>query len=752
MRRRSSVRLVNIFAVEHARSSSTAPSPDLEVKQLRPYQCEALLALKEARFWILNQPPGSGKSLLTMVLCYRYLLAHPDAIVIIVVPQTIIGEAFIDESFEIPGEPGLTIHWQPKRYLLNEVGDESQSKTAGLLAALRVSRNQHSDWNERVVICSYLTLLRAMAHPGASELFQNLLLVVDEAHHCQIDSGDALADHTNQIGSLVRRAITEPDRNVHLGLTTATPYRGDCANIIGTHRHKFAAYTMDFGQYFESCQYLRRLVYNFALYQGDDYSGVIDEVLRQRRKAKLIIYLPAVNSGCSLGTKQLDLAAVWRGISGSEDPIKEEDGVVTRVKRGKRWLTYVDLVSTNCNREAKKKYIDQVHKEKRGSKKYPLDGIICLGMFHEGANWRQSDTAIILGPRYSLTDRVQMIGRILRDFRGKENAVVYHALPSQQEGQSQQYRDNNIKELWGAMVLEELYNPVHLYGAGGHSREVRTSRLLDLFQGDGAVVEEVITEVIKQHTLGRNAVTLLPKIGLKDIISTVLRERLGELVAAADIAVVYDQFVRKFARHDPRHDDQLLLLTSTEEIESELFRDGVVPGVFTAETIRIYRADLLAQRHQRIERLLDRLDQYIKGRGQKAYSIEDPHLLLVQPWYVTDDGYRLGDEVATVRSGRLVPNESQHARLEAMGFDFSPLRLSKISEAVVASTFVLANLTMLEALPNPQLKQYPREIYRKVCCSRGHHFIATYGAVRQSLRSGKPCCPDCRKELWSGGP
>ena len=58
-----------------------------------------------------------------------------------------------------------------------------------------------------------------------------------------------------------------------------------------------------------------------------------------------------------------------------------------------------------------------------------LDTIIALGMFKEGADWIWADRSIIVGPRASFVDVIQMIGRLFRDAKGKNHVKVIQATP-----------------------------------------------------------------------------------------------------------------------------------------------------------------------------------------------------------------------------------------------------------------------------------------------------------------------------------
>src|SRR5262249_10478428 len=118
--------------------------------------------------------------------------------------------------------------------------------------------------------------------------------------------------------------------------------------------------------------------------------------------------------------------AVLKAIAGTDNVVfADEDQPIMRVKRGDDWIKVVNLVDERL-REQKKEAIIAAHKKADGD---DIDVIIALGMFKEGANWRWADREVIIGRRGSLTEIIQMIGRLFRDAVGKSHVEVYQLLP-----------------------------------------------------------------------------------------------------------------------------------------------------------------------------------------------------------------------------------------------------------------------------------------------------------------------------------
>lgn len=751
-------------------------------KTLRPDQKLACLTLRNAARWVLNQPTASGKTLISMAVCWEYLASHPTHLVIIAVPQTQIGEGFLAQadgsnSFFLPD--GTLVDWNIGN---NLISGSLTGKVKRLLGCLRGRRLQ--DPVQRIVVCTQQTLLAAVKQePG---LFRNLLLVIDEAHHVQIDADSrnseiaALLDRTNALGRLIETAINKPQYGLSVGLATATFFRGDLHGIVGSHLDSFVMHKMDWADFMDTCcKYLRELSYDYMLYQ-DSWVGVIDEAWRLNPDAKMIVYIPPVQSACSgqragVGKKKLqDVQAVWQGVSGKLHPEIKLEGPVTLIRRGNRWLRFVDLVDDATDREAKKQYINAAH---RGE--VELDGIVCLGMFKEGANWQQASVAVIIGPRASLTEIVQMIGRLMRDFYGKECVTIYHALPEEQENQGESYRASRIKAITAAMVLEELFCPVMVRGRTGRSRPKRTSRLRELTDNDLNLVASIQQSINEQLIMQQDPDEPYTRGLLTAVTASVLKDRLG-VTNSEDIRLVSAQVRGLLARHHPNR-AKLERLISTDEfdaVEAELFGDGFLSYSIDAPSLRRWREILWERRKNWFPRFWSYLVEYllrqynyqlcrsaialgsvppatpvalVRPSGQQCnmsvQAVARKHQtkkLLIPADYVSPDGYALGILAMKVRTKQKEITPIQREWLEAINFSFELLQ-HRTSVAEIKAYVASQNLEILGSLSGESMDEITASTWVRCRCLRClYEYSVQYSTMRQIAQTGQSQCARCR--------
>lgn len=260
---------------------------------------------------------------------------------------------------------------------------------------------------------------------------------------------------------------------------------------------------MAYDEYLETCRFLRGFSYDFVI-SGCSFVDPLKNLF-DRKIGKTIVYIPAVNSSSSLGTKAEDVNAVLKAIAGAETPIlADTDKPIMRVKRGDKWINVVNLVDEEY-RSKKTEAIIAAHHAPDSSH---IDVVIALGMLKEGANWRWADREVIIGHRGSLTEILQMVGRILRDVSGKTNVEVFHVLPFRfdqtDKERTRQDLNDYLKAILLSMLLENVVSPAYLPAANGDPRpdggRQRTNYLKEAFADEGqatAVLAEITSRVVE---------------------------------------------------------------------------------------------------------------------------------------------------------------------------------------------------------------------------------------------------------------
>jgi len=439
--------------------------------RLREWQEECFNELKSASHWLQNCPMGSGKSFEIQCLIAYELKKNKDFTAIIAVPQTIIASAF-QKLVNIEFPNGRRFDWFSNHDLCCESSESSIQHLCGFLE----NPKSKTFWQDRVAICSHATLVRAFKQ--SPELFQNVRIVIDEAHH--IKHGEIIGldvEMSNGIGSVAAHALVNPDLNIKIGLATATFFRGDMNSIVPLkYLPEFKKFLLPYDKYLATCKYIKGFKFDFLLYQ-ENYEETIRELFSEDI-GKTIVYIPYVNSRYSLGSKNYDVEAIFRAISGEENClIKDFDQPVMRVKRGDGWVRVVNLVDEKL-RDEKKIVIEQDHESDQSQ----IDVIITLGMFKEGANWRWADREIIIGQRNSLTEIIQIVGRLLRDAPQKEYVRTFQLLKFSfdQLNRVALREDLNdfLKAIIASMALEQIMNPVPINLRNGENNgEERQNRI-----------------------------------------------------------------------------------------------------------------------------------------------------------------------------------------------------------------------------------------------------------------------------------
>ena len=434
------------------RPIATSPTETTDgFDELREWQTTCFNKLRSRRNFIIIAPPAAGKSVGICAIAADRLRRDGDLKVIIAVPQTIIAAGFRANRIVLPD--GTRVEWtiQSGHDLCRE---KPQQSAAQLIGFLSVPGSR--DPMNRVILCTHSTLVRAFAKDKSA--FRNVLLVIDEAHHSKHgEYDDPEIEVDNQLGVLVRYSLLHPGE-IQLGLTTATFFRGDQGKII-PDISPFARFEFPFDEYLATCAHLRSFSYEFLTHSA----SFIDPLthLFAQTIGKTIVYIPAVGTSCSLGTKDQDVDAALKAIAGTEAYIVvDQDQPIMRLMRGNEWIKVVNLVDERL-REEKKEVIIAAH-EKPDSD--DLDVIITLGLFKEGANWRWADREIIIGQRGSLTELSQMIGRLLRDAPGKRHVEVCQLLPFvfDQTDKTQMRRSLNdyFTTILLSMLIESMISPI----------------------------------------------------------------------------------------------------------------------------------------------------------------------------------------------------------------------------------------------------------------------------------------------------
>jgi hypothetical protein len=446
-----------------------------EYKLFRSWQEEAYSKLRTSGHWAVFAPMGAGKSVLIHALLHRKLLKNPKLRAIIAVPQTIIAHSF-DEPVKLQTEDG--------KYdcsINHNFFDDPNSTIRGLINFL--TSGYGHDVFDRIALCSHAALVQAFSK--APDVFHDLVIVLDEAHHSQFVEIEKIArEITNGLGATIRFALSKPKKNIQLGISTATFFRGDLFPIIPKaqfERH-FDVVNYAFDRHLkENCNF-STFGYDFLLYKSAYIEATKD--IFKKRINKTIVFIPPVNSRLSR-QKHNDVIEIYKSIAQSSHPKWKDitsgpDCGLTLLKRGSKWIKVVNLVDIR-NREAKKRLIKLAHDSQAGSS---IDVVIALGMFKEGANWKWAEDVVVIGAKGSLQEHIQILGRLFRPAPSKEHVRVHHVLPFTldclKDGENSDVFNDYLKAVLLSMLFEDIFTPPNLMPNPEHNTSKRTEKSVNL--------------------------------------------------------------------------------------------------------------------------------------------------------------------------------------------------------------------------------------------------------------------------------
>lgn len=421
-------------------------------KILRPWQKNCFENVKSSGYWIINAPTSAGKSLCIYSLIYDFLKNNINCCAIISVPQSIIGNSFSGDKFVLNKEK---ISFSP--------GIDLTQNTKETINKLKefITRNHSINYiNDRVLLCCHSTLINCFNENQS--LFKNILIVIDESHHvCNhaYEFEDREIEVKNNLGKIVSYALDT--RNINIGLTTATFFRGDRLRIIPErYIENFTRYNLSYDEYLKTCN-IDYFKLDYALYPKTHEKSLIKLFNPLKKTA---IYIPNIASKYSLG-KDKDVKNILKAISNSNKPKIRKisvqiDGenisdVIFELYNGKKWIKVLNLVEEK-KRAQKKKYIKLAHEN---SNPNMIDVIIALNMFKEGVNWRWAERAIVLGYRKSLQEIIQIFGRVLRDAPSKTKVDLINVIKFDFNNPKDSL-NNYTKSIFLSMILEDIIKPI----------------------------------------------------------------------------------------------------------------------------------------------------------------------------------------------------------------------------------------------------------------------------------------------------
>lgn len=396
---------------------------------------------------LVKAPPASGKSRALMFVALDKLYNQGIKKVIISVPERSIGKSFRSTKLK---EHGYYWDWDvPDTHNLTLLSGPDMSKVEILKAFMRSTLPE-----DRIIIVTHATFryacLDSMARESSPKLeareFDDCLVAIDEFHHVSRDESSVL-------GEVLRDILHQS--SAHVFAMTGSYFRGDTKPILDAEEEeKFDKVTYTYYEQLEGYKYLKSFTMAYKFYTGK-YIDALEDVLPEFLHRKTIIHIPNVNSGESTGDKYDEVNQIIDRL-GSVIHTDEDTGIMTIKANDGGILKVADLV-TEDGRERVVEYINQMEKLE------DLDIIIALGMAKEGFDWPYAEYALTIGYRKSLTEVVQIIGRVTRDSKNKNTAQFTNLIAAPDANQEEvQYAVNTVmKAIAASLLMENVLSPAY---------------------------------------------------------------------------------------------------------------------------------------------------------------------------------------------------------------------------------------------------------------------------------------------------
>lgn len=395
---------------------------------------------RNARYLLVKAPPASGKSRALMFVGLDKLKNQGLKKIIIAVPERSIGKSFRNTELK---KYGFYWDWnvKPKNNLTIGAGENSKVKRF-------VEFMNSNEKDDNILISTHATLRYAFEELDDS-VFDNSLLAIDEFHHVSRDDSSVLGNALRSIMS---------NSSAHILAMTGSYFRGDSVQILEPNdEDKFEKVTYTYYEQLNGYQYLKSFAMGYSFYRGQ-YTEALDEVIDVSKKS--IIHIPNVNSSESTKEKYDEVDRIMDVISDGGDVLQNSDGIYEVNRPDGKQLLVADLVNED-SRDKVTSYLANITDNMEDLDK--LDIIIALGMAKEGFDWPFAEYALTIGYRNSLTEIIQIIGRVTRDSANKSHAQFTNLI-SQPDAQDDEviYAVNNLmKAITASLLMEQVLAPVY---------------------------------------------------------------------------------------------------------------------------------------------------------------------------------------------------------------------------------------------------------------------------------------------------
>lgn len=505
----------NVVNVEYAQAGTSVNTDELGMREMQ----RRVFEHRNAQYLLIKAPPASGKSRALMFVGLDKLFRQGRKKVIVAVPERSIGASF--NSTELT-KNGFFADWVVEKPNNLCGPGASANKVDAFVGFLKKS--------DPILVCTHATL-RFAFEKLAPEDFNGTVLAIDEFHHVSADT------ESNRLASLLHSVMKGSD--AHVVAMTGSYFRGDTVPVLSPEDEaKFTPITFNYYDQLNGYRFLKSLGIGHHFYQGR-YTEALGEVLQLDKKT--ILHIPNVNSGESTKDK-LEEVGMILDLLGDVESVTEDTGIINVRRRDTgEILRVADLVDDTDQkaRAATLLYLTDVAAKQRDG----MDIIIALGMAKEGFDWPFAEHALTVGYRASLTEIIQIIGRVTRDSEGKSHAQFTNLIaePDAGQGEVTVSVNNMLKAITASLLMEQVLAPNFNFkskkGNDDHSeggelkikgfKEPSTQKVKQIVEAD---LNDLKATILQDETFTRAAAgSIDPETTNKILIPKIIRERYPDL-------------------------------------------------------------------------------------------------------------------------------------------------------------------------------------------------------------------------------
>jgi superfamily II DNA or RNA helicase len=507
----------------------SATNPDWQQVQvfgdgLLPWQIDAVKAVGGSRFSFVIAFMGSGKSFVQLTLGAQEIAkSNYTQKQLIIVPQSHIYAGFVKEIIYLGNKK---IEWeviQEHRFLSEFGGDVTNRLKTWLLTPgdklfkAASGTPKHLKGLTAVTSHSALGLVwKKLSTTEKKRAIHNLTLRVDEAHHLNgisdvkeegltiREKKDSIVE-ANNLGTVCSYIMKSSDETAHLGLTTATPFRGDHDDILTkAAKAKFKVYHLPFFDHWKSLG-IKNFNLEFLLYKNNPIKMCIDRILAEPNEYHMVI-VPST-------TRK------WR------EGGHEHKELLTKLER-KFPGQVLDLVTKSTQAANKKILIAEPRRPSDGEPKIRV--VVTCMVGREGTDWVPCSRLHNLSVESTITLAVQTLGRPFRRRKGKTGVICYNYVEEfvtpKEVGSVKDVLSNRTNALLTCMMFDEGFHPILLPVLPGDKRKRKDNTFKSFLDEIGIDYEELKDRLIEFDTDPDNPVDVRTAESVRAAIEDIMDE------------------------------------------------------------------------------------------------------------------------------------------------------------------------------------------------------------------------------------